>query len=348
MRIVKMSIIEANMKRAFLLAVFLLTTLFVAHPTFASERIKMGTTNLSGQTGDDHGVTVSVTLREGDYAAANPSKGEKAEFVISSPREGDHCDTNLPPSSDTGVVTGKCYATKPGSVSVHAKSIDRGDSSEDVTLEFSDTPAAEPTKSDPNSPAANQEGATLSEAQKAAAMKQYQAQQAGQAGQQAGGTGSTIANQPGLAEDKDTGMAGLAQGNVAGAATTNTTNTDNSPRNDLDLINALIYLAGGIILIIACLYFIWVQMKEHQLRMERKNTSASDAPPSSPTAQSAPTPITSPLAKESKQTPTVQVQPVHPPSIQPPTSDLTKTSAAVDIIARNAMRKSEDAKNTEF
>ncbi len=264
-------------QRIFLLLLAL--GLFLTPQVWAA-RIQMGSDSLSGKTGDDHGIAVSLTVKEGDYEGANPSQNEKAEFVVDSPRDGDRCVTNPSSSDSTGKVTGTCYASKAGSVKVYAKSTDRGDQSESVTLEFSEPDSTDDKPKDDADPAdetAPQDSPTAAdEAKKAAAMKAYQEQMAqGQGGGGQQTAGSALASQLGLTEDKNTGMGdGLANGgSVAGASSGN----ENNPRSDLDLLNSIIYLAGGIIFIIAALYFIWWQMKEHQARMEKKKNGGGNS-----------------------------------------------------------------------
>jgi hypothetical protein len=308
---------------SFILAIL---TLFVSvHGAQAAARISISSDALSGQIGDEHGIAVSATLREGDYDGANPSKGEKAEFIIDSAREGDRCITNAAPSDDLGKVTGTCYASKPGSVSVSVKSLDRSDTSDKVTLQFTEDAAPTPEAGEPKK--------ELSESEQQKLMQQYQAQQAGQAGQgaQTGqSTASTLANQPGLAEEKDSGMSdGLVQGSVRSASTVS---DEPSVRSDLDLLNALIFLAGGVILIIGGLYFIWYQMKEHQARMQAKQYP--QVPPS-------PTPPMSVAHTVPQVAPT-------PPAVDQPANvaPRTQTLNPVEVIARNAVLQAEKENKT--
>lgn len=301
--------------------VFLVLGLFLTPQVWAA-RIQMGTDSLSGKTGDDHGIAVSLTVKEGDYEGANPSQNEKAEFVVDNPRDGDRCVTNPSSSDSTGKVTGTCYASKAGSVKVYAKSTDRGDQSESVTLDFSepdstddkpkDDPAADETAPQDSPTAAD-------EAKKAAAMKAYQ-QQMAQAQGQGGGqqtAGSALASQLGLTEDKNTGMGdGLGSGSVAGSSTS----SENNPRSDLDLLNSLIYLAGGVIFIIAALYFIWWQMKEHQGRLEKKKNTSGGSEGDKKNLQTEEKTDT-PVENEDKKAPDVQktaaTTPVAPAPIPP-------------------------------
>lgn len=308
------------MQRTIASLILAILTLFVLVQTAqAAARLSISSDALSGQIGDEHGIAVVATLREGDYDGANPSKGEKAEFIIDSAREGDRCVTNAAPSDDQGKVTGTCYASKPGSVSVSVKSLDRSDTSDKVTLQFTEDAAPVPEDGE-----AKKE---LSESEQQKLMQQYQAQQAGQGAQTGQSTASTLANQPGLAEEKDTGMTdGLVKGSVQSA---NTTSDEPSAQSDLDLLNALIFLAGGVILIIGGLYFIWYQMKEHASRMQAAQNPQTPATPTAPAVAT----TTVPAAQTSVATPIISQTNLMPPRAQAPNP--------VEIIARNAVAQAE-------
>lgn len=210
-------------------------------------------------------LPVKVKLLQGDAPDSQPSTDEKAEIKIKNPASGQECMTDAAPSDSQGYVNGSCTAAEPGSMTIYATSKDRGDSSEEITLTFAE-------KDDQMREDAKKQPAQSSQPQ---------------SGQQGG---SNLANQPGLAEDKNDDGGPLMEGlhnnsdepAAAGAATE--TPPAAPPTSDIDLLNSLIYLTGGIILLIAGIYFIYVQSKQANDRKKSQTPQVAD-PPNQPSEQ---------------------------------------------------------------
>ena len=245
-------------------------------PVVAAGRIQIEAPETSGHAGSP--IDVKIKLLQGDASDSQPSTGEKAEIKIQSPESGQSCITNPAPSDSNGYVYGSCKSDTSGTMEVYAHSIDRGDTSEDLTLSF-DSEKQNPTP-DPSAKKMNNQNNPFAKPQQT---------------QQGADPATTMANQPGLAEDKNAGQGGAQQmeglqtdgSAVAGAATTDAAQAA-APTSDIDLLNSLIYLTGGIILLIAGIYFIYLQASKQaaankQKKEENKKDSASLAP--SPSAE---------------------------------------------------------------
>ncbi|MBI1862934.1 hypothetical protein HYS00_02330 [Candidatus Microgenomates bacterium] len=240
------------------MALFIGLLLLLIQPfsVFAAGRVQIEAQTKSGPAGKP--LEVKVKLLQGDAPDSQPSTGEKAEFKITDPKDGQTCTTNPAPSDSQGYVYGSCVSEKDVAISVYAVSKDRGDASETVTLTFTQKEGPSPTI-DPK-------------------RKQAMPNQ-----QQQANAGSALTNQPGLAEDpqstESAPMEGLQTANdapaVAGASTTQQTTAPAT--SDIDLLNSLIYLTGGIILLIAGIYFIYVQSKQVSMRKKEK-----ELPPQAP------------------------------------------------------------------
>lgn len=265
----------------FILGLVLLLLQFIQpFPVAAAGRLQMEAPEHSGHAGSS--VEVKVKLLQGDAEDSQPSTGEKAEFKIQNPESGQSCITNPAPSDSSGYVYGTCKSDTSGSIEVYAHSIDRGDTSDDLTLSF-DEEKEKPTP-DPNTKTMNAQNNPF-------AKQQQQTQQGAD-------PASTMANQPGLAEDKNTNQGGTqmeglqtGSGTVAGAATSQTAPAT-APASDIDLLNSLIYLTGGIILLIAGIYFIYLQASKQAAANKKKKEEAKKQEPPVETKQGAGTPTT--------------------------------------------------------
>lgn len=73
------------------------------------------------------------------------SIGEKAEFRIENPREGDRCDNRGQPSDSSGYIYGTCYAKTEGSYYVYIHSYDKESPSGKYIIYFDPKPTSTPT-----------------------------------------------------------------------------------------------------------------------------------------------------------------------------------------------------------
>lgn len=213
---------------------------------FGAGRIVLETPTTTGPAGTP--LSVTIKLLQGDSPNAEPSTGEKAEVLVRDAKNGQSCTTDPAPSDNQGQVRATCTSDEPGTMVVYATSKDRGDSSADKTLEF--TPKADPTQK--------------ADAPKAANTKQNPF--IPQAQQPENNPGSTLANQPGLAEDRNTDplQEGLTRSDSAAAGAADTSGSTAAPQSDIDLITSLIFLTGGIILLIGVIYLIYLQVKKNR------------------------------------------------------------------------------------
>lgn len=240
----------------FLIGLFLL--LLVPAQVLGAGRVQIEANQKSGPAGA--ALPVKIKLLQGDAEDSQPSRGEKAEIKIKNAETGQECKTDLSPSDSSGYVGGMCLADKPGPMTIYAVSKDRGDQSEEITLTFTEE---KPT------PSGNPKTQTKTQTQQASAN-----------------AGSQLANQEGLAEENNQPLLpGLSENEkssgdsmVAGAQTSQALAT---PTNDLDLLTSLVYLTGGIVLIITCIYFIYIQTRNanRKKKEEKPQPPTTGSPP---------------------------------------------------------------------
>ncbi len=266
-------------------------------PVHAAERVSITIKDTSSPTGKDEGagIPIEITLLEGTHSNASPSVGEKAEVIIENPREGDECITDPAPSDANGIVRATCYATKPGSVKVFGQSKDRGDSSDTKTMSFEDAvPTKEPTKKKTTTDPSNQ----LSPEQEAQYRQMMGMPPAQTAQAQPSSEADAIVNRPGLEKEDPNSQSGLGNGlaemdgkpSVQGVSDQN---LQSDPKEDLDLINSLIFLVAGLILLIGGLYFIWLQIQQHEMKKKQMQTTTVN--PQHPEPPEAPIPPMPPM-----------------------------------------------------
>ncbi len=94
-----------------------------------------------GVTGTE-GVNVQAWIRSEDYTRV--VEGERAEFMVKSPREGDYCITPTNKSNNNGIVFGQCFASQPGQIIIYVHSLDTNYDSSDYVLYFNN-PSPKPT-----------------------------------------------------------------------------------------------------------------------------------------------------------------------------------------------------------
>jgi hypothetical protein len=236
--------VENNAGIMILMLALLIFFLIVLQPfqVFAAGRIQLETSAISAPAGTTVGV--KIKLLQGDATDAQPSTGEKAELKIEKAQPGQECKTDTAPSDSSGIVLAACTSDKPGNLIVYAVSKDRGDSSEQLMVKFTEKTDASPTGSQTSKQSTRQ--------------------------QNKNDPASELTNQEGLAEDRNNGQ---GQPMIEGLQTANTSGTQPTQApiqephtSDIDLLNSLIYLTGGIILLIAGIYFIYVQSKQANIK----------------------------------------------------------------------------------
>jgi len=296
---------------AALILIFTLFSPFIPS-VFAAERISVSAPTSSGSVGEEGGVEVQIKLLEGSHDGASPSIGEKAELIVRDARAGDECKTNPSPSDASGTVIGTCYAAKPGSMIVYAKSKDRGDQSSDTTLDFEQASEQEDSA----------ESGSKNTPQKLTPQQEAQYRQL--TGQSASTNQADIlTNQPGLMPDQPSN--GLSEDVLPSDTSPSVQGTNtaagNDPKSDLDLLNSIIFLVSGIIFLIGGIYFLWLQIRERETK--KKKTGAPPQPP-------IPTP------------PVPPIPPMDTPmgAPKPPTPSTIPPSPATRVLARDESKNS--------